>query len=645
MRRESNRNAAIRALLISVAILAGTNCLDARADWVATGPFGGVAEVIRVAPKQPNLVLAGSANGLLYQSLDGGQSWVHRYFPAQLAATLHALEADPRHRGTWYAGTESNNPRLAGVHKSEDGGATWKLLPGLTGKAIWALAVSPANPDIIAAGAADGVFLSRDAGASWARISPEANTDLRPVVSLAFHPADADVIYAGTTHLPWRTRDGGANWESIHSGMLDDSDVFSIAVDSRNPATVFASACSGVYRSGDGGGSWKRAATPPGAFRAYLVALDPGRPGVVFAATSAGLLRSMDGGVRWQRVSQHAVKSIAFDPANASKIYFASVTGGVLVSRDGGTTLADSNIGFSNRNFAAIAGSGRVLYISTVYEPANGGIFRTGDDGLHWRRMASPGVNENIVRLAAVPEDPDHVYAAGYRSLFSSTDGARTWAMQAGPPGGGHIAALLPLSRESLLVGTAAGLFRRTGGSWKAIELPGGRRSVELLQSSGGGAVTAVTAAGAFRSENGGASWAACGEPAANAVWYGLTLEPGPAGGALAATAQGLFRSTDRCASWVPVRGGLAQATVSAVVFHPQRAGEALATQFGTTFRTTDGGLTWQPLGDVGRNGAYPSALLILPGAPQRAFALFPRRGVLSAWIDPQQGNTSIGGN
>lgn len=634
----------MRILLISVAVLACT-CLGARADWVATGPFGGVAELIRVAPKQPNLVLAATANGLLYQSLDGGQSWVHRYFPAQLAGTLHALEADPRHPATWYVGIESDQSRLAGVYKTEDGGTTWKPLPALTGKAVWALAVSPADPDIVAAGAADGVFLSRDAGASWARISPESNRDLRPVVSLAFHPADPKVIYAGTTHLPWRTRDGGANWESIHSGMLDDSDVFSISVDARTPSTVFASACSGVYRSGDGGSSWKRAATPPGAFRAYLVAVDPHRAGVVFTATSAGLLRSTDGGVRWQRVSRHAVKSIAFDPAGTGKIYFASVTGGLLVSRDGGTTLVDSNTGFSNRNFAAITGSGGVLYTSTVYEPGSGGIFRTGNGGLLWRRMASPGANENIVLLAAAPNDPDHLYAAGYRNLFGSTDGARTWVRQAGPPGSGPIAALLPLSRESLLVGTASGLFRRSAGAWKAIDLPGGHRPVELLQSSGGIAIAAVTAAGGFRSDNAGASWTACGQPVAKAIWYGLTLEPGPSGGALAATAQGLFRSSDRCASWIPVRGGLAQATVSAVVFHPQRAGEALATQYGTTFRSTDGGVSWQPLGNVGRNRAYPSALLILPGAPQRAFALFPRRGVLSVSIDPKQDNTSIGGN
>ena len=79
-------------------------------------------------------------------------------------------------------------------------------------------------------------------------------------------------------------------------------------------------------------------ATPPGAFRAYLVTLDSRHTGVAFAATSAGLLRSANGGAAWNRVSRHVVKSIAFDLADPYKIYFASTTGGLLMSRDGGNT-------------------------------------------------------------------------------------------------------------------------------------------------------------------------------------------------------------------------------------------------------------------------------------------------------------------
>ena len=351
-----------------------------------------MAEVIRVAPKQPNLVLAATANGLLYRSLDGGQSWAHRYFPAQFAGTLHALEVDPRRPGTWYAGMESDNPGLAGVHKTEDGGATWKPLPGMRGKAVWALAVWPANPDIIAAGTGEGVFLSRDAGASWARISPESNRDLRPVVSLAFHPADSrhDLRRHHTPALAdtgWRRRLGvhplrharrfrrfqycGRGTTPIH-GVRQ-------RVQRSLPQRATAAAP---------GGGWP---TPRGAFRAYLVSLDP-------QTLRRGLRRHQRGpaafggrGRGWQRVSQHAVKSIAFDPANPRQDLLCVGDGRLLVSRDGGNTLLESNIGFSNRNFAAMCGFRAACSIrARVYEPGSGGIFRTDDGGCTWRPHGEP---------------------------------------------------------------------------------------------------------------------------------------------------------------------------------------------------------------------------------------------------------------
>jgi len=591
------------------------------------------------------MILAATSDGLLYQSPDGGASWANLFFPAQFAGVLHALEVDPRVPGTWYAGVESENQAIAGVYRTADAGTTWKSLPGISGRSVWALAIWPANPDVIAAGTDDGVFLSQDAGTSWRRISPESNHELRLVVSLAFHPTNQGILYAGTTHLPWRTRDGGAHWESIHSGMIDDSDVFSIAVESQSPTTVFASACSGVYRSGDGGSVWRRLATPPGAFRTYVVALDPRHPGVVFAGTSAGLLRTADSGVAWRRVSQHPIKSIAFDPADPNKVYFGSGTSGVLVSRDDGNTLLESNTGFSNRNFSAIAGSGSVVYTATTYEPGNGGIFRTANHGVTWQRLASPGTNENVVLMTSDPDDPDRLYAGGYRSLFRSTNGARTWTKLAAPPRSPRITALLARSGDVLFSGSAAGLFRLHGSTWSEIKLPGGAREVELLQGSGGSVVAAVTPRGAFRSDDAGESWAVCGQPVADAAWYGLAVDSDRAGATLAATSRGLYRSVDGCASWEPVRNGLDQGTVSAVLFHPRHAGEAFAAQYGRILQTKDGGRSWRPLEDAGRNGGYPSALLVLRELPELLFGLFPRRGVLSISVLSSQDALSGGRN
>ena len=625
--------------LIPVALLEPA----AFADWRSTGPFGGDAEVIRVVPKMPGFVIAGAHNGLLYISRNGGAFWTNIPFEGQSSGSLHALEVDPRSADTWYVGMEGDHPWTSGVYKTADAGVTWTLLPGIQGKAVWSLAIWPSNPDIMAAGTADGVYRTSDAGRSWMQISSPDNQELRPVVSLAFDPINSDVIYAGTTHLPWRTTDAGASWQSIHTGMIDDSDVFSIQVDFHHPEQVYASACSGLYQSSDSAGHWNKLPTPAGAFRTWFVALDPHNSRIVFAGTTEGLLRSEDAGHAWRQVTTQAVKSIAFDAQLPQRIFFASATAGVMVSTDGGKTLRETNAGFTNRNFTVLTGSKGVLYASSVFEPGSGGIYRTDNYGLRWQRSAGePG--QDIRLLTAVPDQPGTLFAAGYHGLFKSSDGGKTWNGKTTlPASAGHLTSLLALSHNVLLAGTDQGLFRSTDGiGWELAADTTGR--IDSLQRSGDGTVSALSAQGAFASTDAGVTWKGCGQPASasasesSTVWYGLAFDSGAdAMTALAATSMGLFRSTDACLSWEKATGLLAD-TVSIVLFHPTRAGEAYSAQGGKVFRSTDRGQHWLPLDDEGRGRSWPSSLFILPEAPERLFALFPRRGVLSNSVEVESG-------
>jgi len=608
--------------------LAGFFVVGVSAQWHTTGPWGGAAELVRIAPQNPDLVVAATRNALFYVSANGGASWITQAFPGEQAGILHALELDPRVSGTWYAGLEGENAWNSGVYKTTDAGQTWTLLPGMKGKAIWSLTLWPKDPDVIAAGAGDGVYLSRDAGDTWSRISPASNTELQPVVSLAFHPTDSQILYAGTLHLPWRTNDGGATWESIHGGMHDDSDVFSIRVDPANPERVFASACSGVYRSTNEGVLWTRLPTPLGAFRTYFVSLDPRHSGVLFAGTSAGLVRSENDGASWVKVTTQQIKSIAFDPVHDGRILFASTSAGVLASSDEGRTVHESDLGFVNHSFTALSGTGKVLYSSSVYEPGAAGLWRSDDLGDTWTPLAARGIGGNILALAVAPNHPETVYAAGYGTLWKSSAGGR-WIVIPGAHLAGRTTTLLALSPERLLAGTTNGLFERSAkGAWKLVLLAGGASRVDLLQRSGEKAIAAVTSAGAFVSEDTGETWKSCGPLPELAQWYALAVNPVEDGTALAATSRGLFRSADHCASWAPVQG-VESGTVSLVVFHPTEPGVAFASQYGGIVSSTDGGVHWQPV-DVGeRHGSWPSSLLVLATAPERLFALQPRRGVM----------------
>lgn len=300
-----------------------------------------------------------------------------------------------------------------------------------------------------------------------------------------------------------------------------------------------------------------------------------------------------------------------------------------MLSTDGGRTLRESNVGFANRNFTVLTAARGALYAGSAFEPGSGGVYRTDNLGLRWQRTGGEPAGQEIRIMAAAPDQPGTLFAAGYHGLLKSKDAGKTWTESASPPATTNINSLLALPHETLLAATDHGLFRSSdGGDWVAAAT-GGAGAVSSLELSGDHTVAALGAHGAFASEDAGVTWTACGEPSASTVWYGLAFDQGAAHAALAATSGGLFRSADGCRTWIKVGGGLAADTVSVVLFHPTRAGEAFAAQDGRVFRSTDGGQNWLPLDDGSDERLWPSALLVLPEAPDRVFALFPRRGVL----------------
>jgi photosystem II stability/assembly factor-like uncharacterized protein len=633
-------NSAIRlaALALPLAFVQ-TYALQA---WHATGPFGGDAELVRVVPKVKGSVIAASRNGLMFSSTNGGAFWNPISFPGEFVGVLHALEVDPRSEKVWYAGVESENSWMAGVWKTSDAGRTWTLVPETKGLSVWSLAVWAKNPDVVAAGTGTGVFLTRDGAATWQRISREGDPELRPVVSLAFHPSDANTLYAGTTHLPWKTTDGGKTWQQIHEGMIDDSDVFSINVDTRNPDRVFASACSGLYGSTNAAAKWAKLATPPGAFRTYFVAIHPQHPETVFAGTTEGLMRSTDGGRTWRKVSNEAIRSVAFDPWVEGRIFFASSSAGLMVSSDGGASLHESNYGFANRNFTTLTGSGGILYSSSVFEPVSGGVYRTDNLGLRWARAGEqPG--DQLLTMASSAENPKLIAAVGYRGIFESTDGGKLWTSKRVLPPGSRVTAVLPFSGTVLVAGTDTGLFRSSADGWSRLA----DGEVKSIGRSGSTAF-AITATGAYKSGHPNAGWTRCGEIETRTgtlpEWYSLSFDSAASTVALAETSLGVYRSTDGCRSWTAVREGLQPGeTASLVLFHPTRAGEAYASQGGRVFMTSDGGAHWEPLDDDAPSHSGPSSLFILPATPDRLFALYPRRGVFSTPLSGGVANKTAG--
>jgi photosystem II stability/assembly factor-like uncharacterized protein len=313
--------------------------------------------LIQADPHHKGTLLAGTRTARLFRSRDGGATWSTLSFPGELRSSLHAMLIDPAVQNVYWVAVSSEMPELAGVYRSADAGATWERVRGLQQKQVWALAFWKANATIMAAGTEDGVFLTRDGGQSWTLLAASGTAGPHPVVSLAFDPGDSNILYAGTPHLAWKTVDGGTRWLPIHKGMEEDSDIFALDVDARRRARLFAGACSGIYRSADGGGTWSSLERSLGGpIRTYVVARAPDRPDKVYAATSVGLIVSRDNGASWYRLTVESARGMAFDPADARRIFVATDQGVVRIE-DGATEVRlTAGVG-EKRRMACASGS------------------------------------------------------------------------------------------------------------------------------------------------------------------------------------------------------------------------------------------------------------------------------------------------
>jgi photosystem II stability/assembly factor-like uncharacterized protein len=384
-------------------------CVAAAAQtqpWILLGPEGGDARSLAYDPHDSSRILLGTSAGELYQSTDGGRQWSRfAHLGKRNDDVLDHIIFDPRDHNIIYVAGWSIENDGGDIFRSEDGGHSWAALPGMHGKSIRALALAPSDPNIIVAGALDGVYRSSDAGKTWQLISPPHHAEIHNIESVAIDPRNPEAVYAGTWHLPWKTDDGGRNWHSIKNGLIDDSDVFSIKVDPVDPQNVYLSACSGIYKSESAGELFhKIQGIPSTARRTRVLQQDPSNSLVVYAGTTEGLWKTLDAGKTWKRMgpANLIINDVMVDPRNPQRVLLATDRSGVLASDDGGQTAVASNRGFSHRQVSgfAVSPDGQTLYAGVVNDKEFGGVFTSSDAGAHWRQINTGLAGEDIFSLA-----------------------------------------------------------------------------------------------------------------------------------------------------------------------------------------------------------------------------------------------------
>lgn len=525
--------------LLSVALALTTFSLPAiaaRTLWTPLGPDGGDARSFAMDPRNPAHIYLGTTDGWIYETEDSGATWQRL---AKLSNSEDLIldnilvdEADPDtlYVGAWVLGRPDG-----GFFISHDAGKTWTQA-GLKGQSIRALAQAPSNPKILVAGTLAGVYRSDDGGTSWKLISPPGSLEIHEIESVAIDPKNPSVIYAGTWHLPWKTNDGGSSWQSIHNGLITDSDVFSIIIDPIQTNVVYASACSGIYKSDDAGELFhKIQGIPSSARRTRVLMQDPENRAVVYAGTTEGLYKTADSGARWQRMTgpDVIVNDVYVDPRNPRHVLLATDRSGVLSSNDAGVTFTSSNRGFSQRQVAALLVD--ATHPSTLY--------------------------------AGVLNDK------GYGGVFVSTDGGTLWSQQSNGLNGRDVFSLAQGSSGVLLAGTNDGLYRWSGASWqpdgsllkqvsKSVYVTQHRRRHRVQKTTlvAAGSITgrvnalatsgdlwvAAASSGLYTSRDGGRSWQ--GGPAAGQDSFSFAAVKGNT--IVAGAGPVLVQSTDAGVAW-----------------------------------------------------------------------------------------------
>ena len=618
--------------------------------WRPAGPFGGSAHAIAIDPHNHNTLLVGTRDSLLFRSDNAGDSWRLLPFPQSAPGVFNSLIIHPLQSGHFYAGLDAGDSRDSGVYESRDGGEHWLAFPGLRGRRIESLAMWPSGSSVLAAGTSQGVFLSVDGGDTWQRISREHDAEMQDITALAFDPTDSKIIYAGTPHLPWKTVDGGATWRSIHDGLIDDSDIFSIHVNPHRPELVFASACSGIYRSDNAGDSWRKLIGIPGTHRrTHILAEDPRASEIIYAGTTLGLFKSSDDGRTWQHSTFEQINGMVFDPNDPRTIYLATEHAGILKSTDAGESAHPFNFGFANHNLTQITGDSKRLYASSAYEGLYGGVFVSNDGGVDWILQANEHalLGRNLNSLAAAPSPRGWLFAAAEDAVLRSADGGKTWLPLAAQPR----IAITPAIRQPaririyslrtvladklvLLAGTQAGLFRslNEGASWTPVNdaALAGLPVLSIYTAPGNSArIAARTNTGLLLSEDLGRTWRPAPLPDSSYYLYDLALPADPTGPILAGTSRGILQSMDGGSHWRLISNGIPAATVDSVRFHPLRKLEAFLVQYGKIYHSSDGGSSWELFPSDGLEYSAVRMLWFAPDLPARIFALSAARGAL----------------
>ena len=541
----------------------GAAAADSRNDmesdesgWTQTnGPYGGTVTALHATPE--GTLFAGTQEGGIFRSTDGGESWVPaskglRVYEDNMLPTIFALAQE---RNTLYAGTGGD------LFYSTNGGDSWQQMTWFRGN-MGVSAVTIIDDTLYIGKPEDGVFRSEDDGESWT-------------------PTNDGLIYRDIRRL-------------VVSGR-----------------TLFAKTPNGMFRLKAGNNSWTKL-TAGSKITSFAVSAD-----ILYAATAdGGLLRSTDAGDSWKSIKSESMQHFGGELAAVGNTVFyigsGAPNGRVFRSVDAGNSWTMFNTGLVNQTILSIA----VLSEKSLYVGTDDGVFRSTDGGESWTQINTGIINTWVKDLVCFK---NVLYTSTGNSIVKSVDSGNSW-MPIHRGLGSTQGAILTITGNTVYLAvdemdmatfSTSGVFRLSddGNSWMPIQTKmqsANKRMYTVNQLAVSGKTFYVIAQMGqgqrlYRWRVGEDLWTNLGLK--DLRWGTLAVS-----GKTVCVSAGdgkLLRSVDEGDSWTDVSRHLPNWELQSKRSFPE-GGYDLAFVGGTiyvgtrdgVFRSGDGGETWTPIGD-----------------------------------------------
>lgn len=372
----------------------------------------------------------------------------------RVSGRVAAVAVHPTNESVVYLGAASG-----GVWKTTNGGTSWTPVFEATGtQSVGAITVDRTNPNIVWVGTGErqsgcanyfglGAFRSIDGGTTFEARSGAGTTalPLSYVGSIAVHPSNSQTVLVsgegfcenGTRSAGgvYKTTDGGLSWRRVLTGSGSD-----VLYDPGNPSIVYAAVgSSGVHKSTNGGDTWTLASSgmvTGSTIGRLRLAMAPSNASTLYALSSSSrLYRTTNGAASWTLQSSSACEgqctynlTLDVHPTSPGALLVGSIR--FARSTDGGVTLSYLTTGW---------GSGQKVHQDTHvlrYSRTNGSRFWVGCDGGLWRtddggtNYVNLNTNVNLTQfydIAIDPNDPTRIFGGAQDNSSLRRSGSQQW--------------------------------------------------------------------------------------------------------------------------------------------------------------------------------------------------------------------------